>query len=100
MPSAGYMRHHNVPYNNGIAMMMEQPSRGPGGLHRQTRTYGQRPFLDETPRDALARDVQDLRNIYQEQGLYTPDIRQGLQNVIQENKQRFPHLFGGNNGTQ
>lgn len=33
------------------------------------------------PRDALARDIIDARNIYIKEGLYTPEIRSGLLEV-------------------
>ena len=74
-------------------MNVEHPSPGKGGRHRRTRTYGRSPDLSETPREALARDIRDVRNIYQEDGLYNQEIRHSLQDVIQQNKQSFPNLF-------
>lgn len=58
-----------------------------------TRTYGAGANLTEAPRDALARDIMDARKIYQNDGLYTPNIRQSLQKVIDMNKNMFPELF-------
>jgi hypothetical protein len=42
--------------------------------------------LSLSPRQALAREVWDVRSIYRQQGLYTPDIRRSLQQVIKQNK--------------
>ena len=45
------------------------------------------------PRSALARDVWDARRIYMEDGLYTPEIRKALQDVIKMNKERYGYIF-------
>lgn len=50
-------------------------------------------YLNLSPRDALARDIWDARIIYKNDGLYTPEIRQGLKEVIDLNKQMYPELF-------
>lgn len=99
MPSAEYMKTQGVAKNDGVCMNMEQPSPGNGGRHRQTRSYGKGADLSETPREALARDVMDARRIYQEEGLYTPEIRKSLQEVVDMNKRLYPEIFnkvGGN----
>jgi hypothetical protein len=70
----------------GIAMMMEHPMPGQGGRHRQTISYGQSPNLSLSPRNVLAREIADARSIYRRQGLYSPEIRRSLQEVIQLNK--------------
>ena len=94
MPSAEYMReNYGVPKNYGVSMNMEQPSPGAGGRHRITRSYGNGSDLTETPRDTLARDIMDARRIYQNDGLYTPEIRGSLQDVIDTNKRLFPEIF-------
>jgi len=72
MPSADYMKNHGVAKNDGVCMNMEQPTPGVGGRHRQTRSYGSGGNPNETPRDALARDIRDARKIYQKGGAYTP----------------------------
>ncbi|HJV31814.1 MAG TPA: hypothetical protein VJ558_06430 [Bacillales bacterium] len=79
-------------------MNMEHPHPGKGGRHRQTETYGMtgqglQDYLNLSPRDALARDIWDARRIYKEDGLYTPEIRGSLQEVIQMNKDMYPNLF-------
>jgi len=93
MPSAEYMKSKGVAKNDGVSMNMEQPSPGVGGRHRETRSYGSGSDLTEAPRDALARDIMDARKIYQKDGLYTPEIRQSLQDAIKMNKKLYPNLF-------
>jgi RHS repeat-associated protein len=97
MPSHKYMSN-NCPggytHGTGITMNMEQPDTG--GRHRQTRSYGRGgkgTDLTETPRQALARDIRDARRIYQKDDCYTTGIRQGLQDVIAQNKAAFPDCF-------
>jgi len=94
MPSAEYMKENfNISKNDGVSMNMEQPFPGAGGRHRLTRSYGSGTDLTETPRDSLARDIMDVRRIYQNDGLYTSTIRQSLQEVIAMNKRLFPEIF-------
>ena len=76
-----------------IAIMMEHPLPGKGGCHRQTISYGQSPNLSLLPREALAREISDARAIYRRQGLYTPQIRRSLQQVIQSNKLAWLGVF-------
>jgi len=96
VPSRAYMeRVHGVDPDDAIAIRVEHPLTGRGGRHRGTETYGRSPFVDESPRDALARDVQDLRRIYQREGLYGSKVRQALQDLIRANLEAFPHIFGG-----
>jgi toxin YxiD len=93
MPADSYMKQHGVKRNDGVAMDVEQPSPGTGGRHRRTRTYGRGADLSEAPRDALARDIKDARKVYSEDSVYTSEIRQSLQEVIQKNKELHPELF-------
>jgi hypothetical protein len=74
-------------------MMMEHPLPGQGGRHRQTISYGQSPDLSLSPRQALAREIRDARSIYWRQGLYTPEIRRSLQDIIQFNKLAWQGIF-------
>ena len=98
MPSAEYMKNNGVSKNNGISMNMEQPPTG--GRHRLTDTYGRNMtdaekanYYSLSPRDALAHDLWNAREIYIQQGKYTPEIRQGLLDVIKRNKSDYPNLF-------
>jgi hypothetical protein len=84
---SGYAR------NLGIAIMMEHPVPGAGGRHRQTSSYGQSPDLNLLPRDMLAREIKDLRSIYQSQRLYVIEIRRGLQQIIQMNRSAWTGIF-------
>jgi hypothetical protein len=81
----------------GIAMMMEHRAPGQGGRHRYTLS-STTPNLHLSPREALAREIWDLRSIYGHQGLYTPQIRRSLQQVIHLNKLAWSGIFdkGGN----
>lgn len=79
--------------NLGIAMMMEHPIPGKGGRHRQTLSYGQSPDLKISPRKTLAREIRDLRLIYQKQRIYTEKIRFSLQEIIKMNKLSWVGVF-------
>ena len=93
MPSANRMSQEGVSRDNGIAMKMEQPFPGSGGRHRQTANYGTQADADMPLRDALAFNIRDARRIYQSEGRYTPEIRRGLQDTIQRNREMYPDLF-------
>lgn len=95
IPSNAFMAAKVPGYtrDKGIAIMMEHLSPGMGGRHRQTLSYGQPPNLSLSPRQALAREVRDVRSIYRTQGLYRPYIRRSLQQVIQQNKSAWPGVF-------
>jgi hypothetical protein len=84
---SGYTR------NMGIAIMMEHPAPGAGGRHRQTLSYGQPPDLSLLPRQVLAREIRDLRSLYQREGVYTEIIRQGLRTIIQLNQSAWTGVF-------
>jgi len=79
--------------DRGIAIMMEHLSPGAGGRHRQTLSYGKLPDLSLSPREVLVREIRDLRSIYRGQGLYTPEIRKSLQQVIWLNKAAWLRIF-------
>ena len=69
-----------------------QPAR-----HTQTRTYGNKnkdpELLKETPREALGRDIKDVKKVYQENGQYNANVRESLQEVAKKNKEQFPDLY-------
>lgn len=90
IPSANRMAAEGVSKGDGIAINMEQPSPGVGGRHRATFTYGSQADSAMTPRNALAAGVRDARKIYSSDGLYTPQIRSALQQVIDLNKVSHP----------
>jgi hypothetical protein len=93
IPSANRMALEEVSQGDGIAINMEQPFPGVGGRHRATFTYGTQADIAMTPRDALAAGVWDARQIYRADGLYTPQIRSSLQELIQMNKANHPIIF-------
>jgi hypothetical protein len=95
VPSNAYMvvKVSGYTRNFGIAIMMEHPIPGGGGRHRQTLSYGQSPDLNFMPRQVLAREIQDLRSLYQRQGVYIRTIKNGLRLVIQMNKSSWVGVF-------
>lgn len=50
-------------------------------------------YLKLSYRNALALDIVDARRIYKKYDMYTPEIRKGLKDVIQNNKDLYPELF-------
>ena len=93
IPSAAYIKQFGIKSSKGISIMLEHPHPGSGGRHRKTDTYGKRPNLSVKPRNELAKDILDLRNIYKEDNVYTPEIRENLQEVIKQNKEKFPEIY-------
>ncbi len=93
IPSANRMAREGVSKRDGIAINMEQPVPGLGGRHRATFTYGTQADINLSPRDALAAGIWDARAIYRADGLYTPKIRSGLQEVIEMNRTNHPAIF-------
>ena len=49
--------------------------------------------MSMNPRSVLARDIWNARKIYIEDGLYTPEIRKAIQEVIRLNKEKYGHIF-------
>ncbi|MFD1745665.1 hypothetical protein ACFSE1_09355 [Rhizobium helianthi] len=93
IPSSNRMAKEGITKRDGVAINMEQPTPGSGGRHRSTFTYGNTADIGMTPRDALAAGVRDARRIYQADGLYTPELRRSLQDLIQMNKSEYPTIF-------
>tara|TARA_R110002124_G_scaffold239494_1_gene404670 strand:- start:249 stop:1055 length:807 start_codon:yes stop_codon:yes gene_type:complete len=93
IPSANRMAREGVSKGDGIAINMEQPVPGVGGRHRATFTYGTQADINMSARDALAAGVWDSRQIYRRDGLYAPEIRGGLQELIRMNKTHHPDIF-------
>jgi hypothetical protein len=88
MPSAAYMKKYGVNYQEGIVITVAN------SRHRDTRTYG----IDGSkstlqPRDELAADIHDMRKIYQKDGVYNSEIRDGLLGVSKQNQAKFPEIF-------
>jgi hypothetical protein len=95
VPSNAYMVAKVSGYtrNLGIAIMMEHPIPGAGGRHRQTLSYGQTPDLSLKPRQVLAREIQDLRSLYQRQSVYTEGIRRSLRSLVHLNQSAWVGVF-------
>ena len=93
IPSARHMAEHGVSHGDGISINVEHPSPGAGGRHRATATYGTNVDVKMPARDALAFGVRDAKRIYQQLGLYGPNVRMALQQVIGRNKTQYPGIF-------
>lgn len=91
IPSAKQMEKYGVRKDEGIGMGMERDR------HSLTRTFKgkNREILgsNEKPREALARDIRDSRRIYQDNNMYTKEVRESLQESIKQNKEKFPNLY-------
>ncbi len=91
MPSDAFMKKQGIPKEDGIAVEMQE------ARHGLTRTYkggNSRVLKDnETPREALARDVKDFKDKYR----YDPEAykkaRDAAQEAIKQNKESHPQLF-------
>jgi hypothetical protein len=93
MPQASFMmQKHNINGDDGVCLNMEHPAAG-GGRHHRTRTYGSRPNLGNTAQQELDADVDDVRSIYNGDGLLTDLITSALTEVRSRNRQKFPALF-------
>ncbi|CAO4845719.1 MAG: hypothetical protein CNLJKLNK_01332 [Holosporales bacterium] len=93
IPNDQYMKTHGITKSEGISMTVEDPVPGAGGRHREIHKELQRQDPNLAPRDALAQAVSRVREVYQNDGVYTPEIRQSIQEVIAQNKKTFSHLF-------
>lgn len=85
------MEKYGVRKDEGIGMGMERDR------HSLTRTFKgkNREILgsNEKPREALARDIRDSRRIYQDNNMYTKEVRESLQESIKQDKEKFPNLY-------
>ena len=85
MASAEFMlRNYGVDKNDGLSMLVETTYKNSGGRHGKTSTYGtsSMEYYNLTPRQALARDVNDMRNILKDQGLYDKYAKRQLKEYI------------------
>ena len=91
IPSTKQMEKYNVKRNDAVSIGMQHDR------HTLTRSYksGNKPILknNEAPRDTLARDIKDQKKILQDNNLYDQKAREALQEVIKQNKDKFPNLY-------
>jgi hypothetical protein len=73
--------------------MIEHPVPGAGGRHRQTLSYGKSPDLSLIPRQVLAKEIADLRALYQKQSVYTIAIKKSLRSLAKLNQSTWVNLF-------
>ncbi|WP_430488071.1 hypothetical protein [Priestia flexa] len=107
MPSNKYMQEEfEIKTKDSYAMFLEHPHPGQGGRHRRTFTYGLSKrtraedfdlYMSLKPRDSLVFDINDLRRIIKEDGLYNNENREKLKEYIDYYK-RYEHndvkIFG------
>ncbi len=95
IPSTKQIEKSGVKKGDGIAIGTQHDR------HGLTRTYknGNKEVLkqNETPREALARDIADYKKISQDNGLYGQKTRDALKEVIKQNKEKFPNLYNKSN---
>jgi hypothetical protein len=93
IPNDNYMASRGIPKSEGVSIMVESPTPGSGGRHREI--HKEMPSQDITlnPRQALAESVKRAREVYKQDNLYSPEINSSLQDVIKQNKERFPNMF-------
>jgi hypothetical protein len=93
IPNDNYMASRGIPKSEGVSIMVESPTPGSGGRHREI--HKEMPSQDITlnPRQALAESVKRAREVYKKDNLYSPEINSSLQDVIKQNKERFPNMF-------
>ncbi|UPO87356.1 T7SS effector LXG polymorphic toxin [Niallia sp. Man26] len=92
MPSNKYMQEtFGIKTRDSYAMFLEHPHPGQGGRHRRTFTYGLSKttreedfdlYMSLKPRDTLAFDINDLRRILKEDGLYNQETRKKIEEYI------------------
>lgn len=111
IPSDKFMNKFGISRNDAIAINVEK------ARHGLTRTYkGRNVGLlknNESPRDALARDIKNIKEIYKEEKVnllqkkpnesdldysirskkYDENLRASLKDVIKKNKKLAPKLF-------
>jgi hypothetical protein len=93
IPNDQYMRAKGINRNAGVAIMIEDPNPGVGGRHREIHKQLKRQDLGLAPRDALAQGIWRAREVYKQDRVYTSEIREALQTVVQQNKEQHPTLF-------
>lgn len=91
VPSDAFMKKQGISKEDGIAVEMQE------ARHGLTRTYkggNSRVLKDnETPREALARDVKDFKDKYRHDSEAYKKSRVAAQEVIKQNKESHPQLF-------
>ncbi|WP_156175992.1 type VI secretion system tube protein TssD [Hymenobacter terrenus] len=99
VPSDAYIKQHGVAKNDGVCINMEQPQNG--GRHRRTKTFGRNmtdaereAYYKLPPKEALDYDIQNVREIFREEGKLDTKMEKKLQEVLNQNKTKFPKLYG------
>ena len=93
---------YNLNGNDGLCILVESAA-SPGNRvlrHNRTKTYmtnlspSQREeYYILSPKAALDFDINDLRNIYKNDGIYDVSVENALQDLIKKTKIKYKPLF-------
>ncbi|MFN7365957.1 MAG: hypothetical protein ACK5TR_08480, partial [Alphaproteobacteria bacterium] len=86
-PNDNYMKVKEIKKDDGIAIQIDE------NLHREVHKDWPKQNVGLAGRDALAEGVNKMREVYKRHGHYE-DIRPGLQELVKQNKDAHPQLFG------
>lgn len=90
MPSKAVLKRNGVDPKDGIAAEMKTVR------HEKTRSFGgnnTEALKSEAPRDSLARDVKDFKNIYKHDPVQYEKAKESAKKIIDYNKNNFPNLY-------
>ena len=103
MPSDAYMKRRGgskYSRDEGVSVNVEQPHPGTGGRHRQTKTYGgnmtkaeREAYYKMSPAEAMEHDIEDLRKVYEKEGISSDKEDKALNEVRRLNREKYPDIF-------
>ena len=105
IPSDAYMEFNKISgytHGNGLCIVVESSSiigQIKATRHGRTKTFGntststKKTYYDMSPKGALKRDIDDLREIYIADGIYNANVEKALQDLIQKTKTTYSPLF-------
>ncbi len=109
MPSQAFMKRYlgkdldgKDIYDGKEALSMLVDAAGKGvGRHNRTLTYKKRTdfipeYMDLTPAQALKHDINELRNLYIDDGVYNAAVEKALQGYAKEIQNKFPNIIWTN----
>ncbi len=81
LPAKAFLKKHGLNSENGVSILMSE------NRHSRTRTYRKAIKEDETFRQSLARDINDVRRIYREDNIDYKFVNEKMKDVINLTKQ-------------
>ncbi len=100
MPSKQFMKNLGIEgYGNGdgaLTMLIEAQGSGVG-RHNRTLTYkkGQQiipEYFNLSPAEALKHDIDELRELFIQDGVYGADVEKALQSYVSQIKTKYPNI--------